>query len=62
MEITRQKIEAYLDDLVVRIYISEGKSEDLEKLNKALNSLEIGGYDIRKYRETEKELNDEYRR
>ena len=60
MEITKQKIEAYLDDLVVKIYLSQGAEEDFEKFHKALYYLSGAGYELRQYRIMESELMAEY--
>ena len=60
MEITRQKVEAYLDDLVVQIYLSQGDIKDLRKLHNVIETLESGGYNLSRYREIEVELSREY--
>jgi len=60
MEITKQKVEAYLDDLVVKIYLSQGKPEDLRKLSQAIFTLEQAGHNLKVYRYAEQELINEY--
>ena len=60
MELTRQKVEAYLDDLVVKIYISQGKPEDLRKLSHAIFILQQTGHNLKYYRIMEQELINEY--
>ena len=60
MEITKQKVEAYLDDLVVAVYLSIGRPEKVEKLRQAIEVLQWQGYDVRQYVLMYEELRDEY--